>query len=122
MTNSYTDYHKNLVKKIVIDDAWIKLDEKYICVKTHLLKAINFFDNLLTDILNFDMYDKKPIIMCVDKTQLPFITKRNLKILENYLWYMIVELTDCVQTTITVKQHEKYILFINYLCTGLNFV
>ena len=56
-TDCYNNYKKILIKKTMIDDGWIKIDEKYISVKTNLLKVIEFFDNLLTDISNFDTYD-----------------------------------------------------------------
>ena len=59
--------------------------------------------------------------MSAEKTELPFMTKKNLKILEDHLWKMIVESVNPVQKIISVKQHEKYILFINYLCNKKEF-
>lgn len=49
----FIEYRNRLMMKMNFPDAWIKIHEEYYPVCTNVLKGLNFFDMLLSDVSNF---------------------------------------------------------------------
>lgn len=104
----------NLIEKMSKPNSWIKIDDCYYPICTHILSSFELFRNLLLDINSCELLENKPIIISICTDELPFMTLEIFSVWYNFLILRVLN-KKIESIVLSVPNQIKYILMINYL-------
>lgn len=117
---SIESYRCTLLENTLVDNSWIKVDEKYCSVSTKVLEWLEFFRNLLTDITIVEYYDNKPVILSIKTTDLEFVSIELFKYMHESIRIDICTLetfTNSYNNCDSNINQTNYILLLNHFTT-----
>lgn len=102
-------------------NAWIKIitctnEETYYAVNINILKWFDFFRSLISDVTLTDFFEDKPIILCIENSQLSYITVQNFNYMYECVKKFMTNKFFCEKIDI-VEDQVNYILLLNHFAT-----